>query len=138
MGYAEDNPSSWRDVAGFLDEFPDDETWSTYKKDMRFIIESGIASHLDQFFRAGTSMHYILFSTLEHHGLRGEYFVTLARKPDRLFVVSYANRNVDFSAPAGQKTAPTPEEAFAVLRSFLLRLWRDTKRDEEVPIALLS
>lgn len=138
MGYAPDNPTSWRDVLQFLEEFPDDQTWSTYKKDMRVIIERGIAAKLDDFFRAGTSMHHILFSTLPHHGLRGENFVTLTRKKDGHFVVSYSQRHIEFYPPISQEAATTPEQAFALLRGFLLRLWKDTKPNEQAPIVLLS
>jgi hypothetical protein len=89
---AQTNPDSWQDVLEFITRFPDDQTWSTWKLVATEFMQRGIDAGLDARFRAGQSMHHLLFSTLEHHGLRGEPHVTIFIRSARLACQSVAGQ----------------------------------------------
>jgi hypothetical protein len=65
----ENNKASWEEVAGFVEEFPDNDVWLSWKTFMRALLQAGIGVGLNQCFRVGTSMQHIIFSTCERNGL---------------------------------------------------------------------
>jgi hypothetical protein len=81
-------------------------------------IEAGIAADLHYSFRAGQSMHYILFSTLPHHGLRGELHVTLGMNDDEVtkFFVACSRENIWFSPSITRDEAGSPNKHLGFLR----------------------
>ena len=103
----ENNKASWLAVLHFVDEFPDNEIWSGWKVFMRPVIQAGIDAGLDQYFRAGTSMQHIIFSTCERNGL--EQFspapprITIGRRESTgMFVAWSQQQPLVSSARAGR------------------------------------
>jgi hypothetical protein len=76
-----DNLDSWQVVMSLIAEQPDDLYWSSYKRIAFDLFSSLEQLELNRIFRAGTSMHDIIFSTLDHHILKDEPRVTLTILP---------------------------------------------------------
>ena len=83
------NLPSWRDVEAFVERMGDNDRWRRWKAvAQRFIAES-VRFGLDAHFRAGQSMDELVFSTLDHHGLRYEPRVVVKiHAEDRIRVAS--------------------------------------------------
>jgi hypothetical protein len=60
---------SWISFEGFVAEFPDDGRWTAWKAFVLALLQMCVDAGLDRYFRAGQSMHDIIFSTAEEHGL---------------------------------------------------------------------
>jgi len=131
----EKNQASWSDMLAFVDEFPENETWKEWKKFMRTLLLAGVEQRLDMYFRAGQSMQHVIFSTCERHGLENydpqPSRVTLGRDGEGYFV-AYSRSNIWFSTP-DRRDVITSHNGFAVLRSYLLALWRETRPTDPVP-----
>ncbi len=69
-------------------------------------------------------MHHIVFSTLDHHGLRDEPRVTIELHPPELRI-GYGTTNLLFRTPELEYSLPF-DEAFATFRRFLNQLWMAT------------
>lgn len=119
------NIASWEAIASFIEEFPDDSYWTQWKPVARRFIGAGIASGLNRYFRAGQSMHHILFSTLDHHGLRDEPRVTIEVHPPLELRIAYGDTNLWFRTPEVEYSLPF-DDAFATFRRFLHQLWTAT------------
>lgn len=129
------NNESWQGVLKDVAQYPDNETWTAWKSIARDFLSRGIDAHLDEHFRAGQSMHCILFSTIDHHGLRGEPHVTLFIHSRDDIEVSYGtvHRSVGGSAELSYRLPF--EMAFPTFHRFLLQLWTATKSDP-IPSAI--
>lgn len=130
-----DNQASWTDMFAFVDEFPENDTWKEWKKFMRTLLRAGVEDKLDKYFHAGQSMQHIIFSTCERHGLE-RYDpqpprVTVGRDEGGYFV-AYSRSNLWFNPP-DRKDTITSSNALAVLRSYLLILWQETRPTDQVP-----
>ncbi len=133
-----DNIESWQTTMEDIDEHPDDSYWSSYKGTARDVFASLTKFELNQAFRAGLSMHDIIFSTLDHHGLRDEPRVTFTIRPKEGSVkIAYSYSHVDFgpSAPVSEEICPA-SDVTPVLVNYLRRIWIETKPSERIPPGL--
>lgn len=80
---------------------------------------------MHRYFRAGQSMHHIVFSTLDHHGLRLEPRVTVEFHPLQELRIAYGTANLGFCTPELEYSLPF-DEGFATFRRFLHQLWTAT------------
>jgi hypothetical protein len=134
--YPRDNLESWQHIHEFIDEFPDDVHWSQWKPMVRDVVSSLEARDLAALFRIGQSMHHIIFSTLEHHGLTSEPRVTLEFHPTGQAVrVTYSCSNLHFGEALSEECVPITAAVPSTL-GFLRRLWSETKPTSEIPAAL--
>ena len=135
--YATDNEGSWRQLGEFVESFPDDhEYWSRWKPMAREVLASLEKHATTPLFRAGQSMHHIVFSTLDRHGLEAEPRVTLEFHPDRDLVrVAYSDGNLYFCTPQSEISV-SPNRAVPVILGYMRRLWIETKPDVPLPAAL--
>src|SRR5580698_11617896 len=129
------NFDSWARTAFLIEEQPDDDLWLPYKVFLRRIFQLGARDGLCYYFRAGQSMHHIIFSTCERHRLESydppPLRITLLRREAEWFVAaSYAN--LYFHEPI-KKTAVTSEDVWPILKSYLNDLWRETRPEERLP-----
>src|SRR6476661_3013133 len=93
------NMTSWETVAADIEQYPDTEHWTPWKLLVRRFLRAGIAAGLNRYFRAGQSMHHIMFSTLDHHGLRDEPRVTIEFHPPSELRIAYGTTNLGFRKP---------------------------------------
>lgn len=119
------NPETWADIVQFTREFPDTEHWNRWRSTICPVIEEALRQGYDRLFRAGSSMHHLIFSTLKHHGLRMEPRITLRVTDDWKIGIYYSTGHIDFVAPIQSVVAAAPE-AFAIFTRYLMRLWEDT------------
>jgi hypothetical protein len=126
------NIASWKVIEAFIERLPSHsagwEPWSTLAR--KFVSE-GKTLGLNRYFRAGTSVTHLVFSTLDHRGLRGEPRVTVEFHPENEIRVAYGTANLHFSSPEVEYSLPF-EPAFATFRRFLNQLWTATM-PEPVP-----
>ena len=92
----------------------------------------GLAEH----FRVGQSMHQIIFSTADRHGLSTEPRVTLEFYPKEQQVrVAYSHANIGFNEPDSEERIDVPSATSCALR-YLQHLWSETRSDIQIPDAL--
>ena len=132
-----DNRESWRAARALIEECSDDEYWSSWKRMALSVVSDLEKRGLDSAFRVGMSMHHILFSTLDHHGLENGQPRIVFEIESRKGVarIAYTNRfDID------QKFVETVDVGVAAekLIEYLRRLWVETKGGEEVPHGLGS
>jgi hypothetical protein len=133
--FPRDNFESWQHIHEFIDEFPDDVHWSQWRPMVRDVVSSLEARGLVALFHIGRSMHHIIFSTLEHHGLTSEPRVTLEfHPPEQAVRVAYSCSNLHFGEPLSEECVPITAAVPSTL-SFLRRLWSETKPTSEIPDA---
>lgn len=131
-----DNPESWRQIHEFIASFQDDRCWSTWKLMVTDVVCALEARGLAAYFRIGQSLHHIMLSTSEHHGLTSEPRVTLIfHSKDNSACVAYGCTNLHFSAPLSEDRVP-PAEAVPRILHHLRRLWRETRPEYPIPDAL--
>ena len=119
------NIASWEAVAADIEQYPDTEHWTPWKPLVQRFLRAGIAAGLNRYFRAGQSMHHIVFSTLDHHGLRDEPRVTIEFHPPSELRIAYGTTNLWFRTPELEYSLPL-NDAFATFRRFLHQLWTAT------------
>jgi hypothetical protein len=132
----ESNKASWLDVAQFIERLPDNDTWSPWKSFMRALLQAGIGAGLNEYFRVGTSVGHVIFSTCEKNGLEdltpAPPRVTLGQDRSEMFI-AWSHSNIWFSEPE-RKDFVTAQTAFAVLRTYLAEMWRQTRPAEPFPL----
>ena len=132
----ENNKASWLAVLHFVDEFPDNEIWRGWKAFLRSVIQAGIDAGLHQYFRAGTSMQHIIFSTCEGNGLEplspAPPRITIGRRESTGMFVAWSHNNLWFHPPEREDPV-TADNVVSVLRRYLGDLWRETRPTEPVP-----
>jgi hypothetical protein len=119
------NIASWEAIAAHIEQYPNNAHWALWKPLVRRFLCAGVAAGLHRYFRAGQSMHHILFSTLDHHGLRDEPRVTIEFHPPSELRLAYGTTNLWFGAPELEYSLPF-DAAFATFRRFLHQLWTAT------------
>ena len=137
----ENNRASWQMVLDDLDEYPQDGYWIAFLAFMREVLQGAIGEGLNDYFRAGQSMHHIIFSTCERHRLEGydppPLRVTLEFSKELGASVATSHANLWFH-PAEKKDPVTAETALPVLKTYLAHLWRETRANEPLPEPLAS
>ena len=132
----ENNKASWLAVLHFVDEFPDNEIWRGWKAFLRSVIQAGIDAGLHQYFRAGTSMQHIIFSTCEGNGLEqlspAPPRITIGRRESTGMFVAWSHNNLWFHPPEREDPV-TADNVVSVLRRYFGDLWRETRPTEPVP-----
>ena len=127
MAFPPDNESSWASVLAFIDEYPEDANWSDWKRIALRIIRQLQSLGATSMFRVGQSMHHIVFSTLQHHGLSSEARVTIEIDGATQRVrVAHGYGNLWFSTPTKQVTCPS-DDVMNALTQYLRELWLETK-----------
>jgi hypothetical protein len=125
MHTPDDNRASWQQVFERIAEYPDTEYWNQWKRMILPILQRAMEQEFDSLFRAGMAMHLIIFSTLDHHGLRDEPRVNLQVMKDWNLRISSSKNNVEFNEPA--KFAAVDQSAgFPTLVQYLQQLWEET------------
>ena len=95
---------------------------------------------LDEYFRVGTSMHDVIFSTADNYGLE-QYDpppprVTLVYDPSKKqFFVGYSHLPLFSSKPEKQDWVDAGD-VVPVLKTYLAELWRETHAHQPLPKAL--
>lgn len=125
MVSADKNRATWQQVLGFVAEYTDNEYWSRWRAIISPILKHAVELELDSLFRAGMSMSHVIFSTLDHHGLRDEPRVTLEVMKDWRIRISFTGNNVWFSEPA-QFAVVDESSAFPTFGRYLRHLWEET------------
>lgn len=138
MGPPASNRESWDDVLAFVRSFPDDERWRQWKRAVEELLRQGRADGLDDAFRAGQSMHYLIFSTLDRHRLDDEPRVTVAWYSPSELEISYGrvNRGLIEARDIEHAEVVAGEVAYPVLTRYLRRLWLETREPTSLPAAL--
>ena len=122
------NSLSWKAIEADIAQYPD-EQWKAWKAMAREFLSECFGLGLDRYFRAGQSMHQLVFSTLDRHGLRNEPRITVVFHPARHELrVAYGCSNLDFSPAELDYTLPFVD-GFATFRRFLKQLWTGTASD---------
>jgi hypothetical protein len=133
-GPPETNLESWHYIHRFIDMFADDDHWSKWKTMARGVVGALEERGLAPVFRIGQSMHDIILSTSERHGLAAsELRVKLEFLPDEQVVrVTYGpgKRNIE------ERVASSI--AVPCVLNHLRRLWSETKPSAQMPDALKS
>jgi len=130
------NLESWEAAKQNIEEHPEDAFWSAYKHIAHELLAPLEQMGLNQVFRAGYTMAGVIFSTLDHHRLRGEPHVTLMIDPGRDVVrIAYSYQNISFHEPVSEQTCRSGNAVEAIL-SYLNRLWSETKPSEPMPPGL--
>jgi hypothetical protein len=132
-----DNPESWQQIHEFIDEFPDDAYWSKWKFMVREVVSSLEALGLAKHFRIGQSMHDIMISTADYHGLSAnEPRVILVFQPrEDLVRIAYSDANLIFKEPLTDEHVAITVATDRTLE-YLRRLWNETKSSARMPNGL--
>jgi hypothetical protein len=136
MVNADENRATWQHVLDFVAEYPDNEYWNRWKAIVSPILERAVELEYDSLFRAGMSVNHVIFSTLDHHGLRDEPRVTFEVMKDWSIRISLTTNNVWFREPT-QFAVMDELSAFPTLQRYLWHLWEETV-PEPVPDRLRS
>ncbi len=89
-------------------------------------------------FRIGQSMHHIILSTSDRHGLTSEPRVTVEFHPEEQLVrVAYSRANLYFAEPLTEERVAV-SAAVPTTLAYLRRLWSDTKPSAPIPDALTT
>ena len=134
--HIEANIASWVDIGRFIEEYPD-SSWAKWKTMARRFVKFALDRNFNRHFRAGQSMSTLVFSTLDHHGLRHDACVSVSLRPPDTIHLSYAP-----SIPAvkgdSELTYELPyDEAVVTFQRFLNHLWEMTV-DEPLPSDMRS
>ena len=128
------NQTSWLDLLLDIDQDPDNDVWTEWKSFMRNLLQTGIDDGWSKYFRAGRAMNEIIFSTYEQHRLeRNGPYVFVARA-NREYFVAYAHLTGYLPAVKPERMdIVTSANVLAVLHTYLVRLWMETRPTEEMP-----
>ena len=136
MVSAEDNRATWQQVLASVRRFPDYDHWNRWRSIVLPILERAVELEFDSLFRAGMSMSHVVFSTLDHHGLKLEPRVTLEVMRDWRVRISFTTNNVWGVEPT-HFAILDESSAFPTLRRYLWHLWEETV-PEPIPDCLRS
>lgn len=136
------NLESWTDLQSLVDTFPSDVHWTAWKVLAKKFLDECISLGLNGYFRAGQSMHHLVFSTLDQHGLRDEPRVTVDLHPETQLRIAFGRGNIHFASPELEYLLPY-DTGFPTFRRFMNQLWTATMPeaipgDLRGPIAPLS
>jgi hypothetical protein len=134
--YLNTNEDSWNWVAQEIEEYPDTEYWADYKNFARPVLRDVIDSGLHHHFRAGFSMSHIIVSTADRRlELYEPKLPHVSLRFEKEKQVAWSHANLHFHQAESFEPVNT-ENVFAILKSFLADLWRETRPNEEAPAAL--
>ena len=119
------NPETWADLVQFIQEFPDTDHWTKWRSAVSPMIDEAILRGYHQLFRAGSSMHHLIFSTLDHHGLRLEPRVTIRVTEELEIGIYYSTGNIHFDS-AIESVVVSQGDAFPIFTRYLRHLWEET------------
>lgn len=141
MSNFRENVESWKQLLNFVEDFPDDDQWHSWKINVKRILSALKADGLSKCFRLGQSMHHIIFSTADRHGLELidplPLRVTLAvDEQDRLYV-ALSDRNLWFFEPT-RKTVLDHDGEAETIKRYLAYLWFCTRPNDAMPEALVG
>ncbi|MCW5697176.1 MAG: hypothetical protein KIS96_10665 [Bauldia sp.] len=142
--HGRNNLESWAKLREFVAAFPDDDYWARWKPMVIGVLDTLESYGLRDVFRAGQSMHDIVFSTADHHGLRDEPRVVLTFYPfQQLVRTTYlrlpqkpawaiesgkvAQSPHVFMAPLTLERLISPAKGTRAILEYLRMLWVDTK-----------
>ena len=132
------NRSSWDEMLAFVEDLPD-EHWRTWKETLRPILRESVRTGLNDYFRAGSSVNHLIFSTAEKHGLEDieprPPHVTLAVDENHRLFVTISRYSIHFNAP-DKRDFLGGANAFDVFKSYLRNLWVTTRPNEALPRAV--
>ena len=128
------NPETWADIVQFTTEFPDTDYWNRWRSMICPLLEQAIERGYNRIFRAGSSMHHLIFSTIDHHGLKFEPRVTIRVTEDWMLGIYYSTVHIDFG-PAIESLVVEAQEAFPPFTQYLRHLWEETN-PEPTPVEL--
>ena len=137
--FPKDNLESWKQIYHFIDGFSAyGATWSDWQNMVWLVVSNLENRGLSGFFRIGSGMHQIIFSTSDHHMLESEPRVTLEFHPKEQTVrVAYSCANLNFHEPLSEETVPI-DLATQTTINYLWRLWIETKLETQIPDALIA
>lgn len=129
---------TWAWLVQEVEEMPSHN--ATYGPWTAFILPLLLAclnAGLDGYFRVGTSMSHIIFSTAERHGLPPHVpRVTLMHDPEKQqWSLAWSYQNLWFSKP-DRHDLVNSDNAFSILKTYLSDLWRETRPSESIPKSL--
>jgi hypothetical protein len=131
------NRESWQLLIQMVENRPDQ--WRQWKSRVLTVLRAGVRDGLDSYFRAGESMNYLMFSTVDKHGLEDieprPLHVTLGVDADNRLFVAVSQHSLHFNK-AERQDVVTDETALSVLKTYLRDLWQRTKPNEPVPPAV--
>jgi hypothetical protein len=127
----EQNQDTWQQVREFIAEYPDNEYWNNWRNAILPTLNRATDLGVDAYFRAGMAMHHLIFSTLDHHGLRGEPRVTIEVTNERELKFFYSTQNVEFNPPIEYEAVDRSQsaDAFKAFMKYLRRLWKETMQE---------
>jgi hypothetical protein len=133
------NVESWKALEADFELHPDSDYWIPWKALARRLIKESAGVGLHPYFRAGQGMQDVIFSTLDHRGLRHEPRVTVQIRGDTGSLrVAYSTFTLSISLKTPEMDYTLPfDEGFATLRRFLNQLWTATV-PEPIPENLRS
>jgi hypothetical protein len=134
------NEESWAYVFECYAEYPDTPYWNQWRSTLVPLISRCAQAGYNQLFRAGTSMHDTVFSSLDHHRLWNEPRVLVSVTENWLIKIGHYNIHYydswpHFPAACRQIVTVAPSEAFPVLTRYLQHLWTETV-SEPIPFEL--
>ena len=136
--YPVDNLDSWEAIKQSIDEYPDNDEWSVWKRMASHTVSQLENLGLAPIFRIGQGMHHVMISTTDYHRLQNEPRVTLEfHAEDESVRIAYGSTNLGFDEPDSERTVPI-EEAVPGILPYLVRLWRQTKPGIDLPQPLLA
>jgi hypothetical protein len=131
------NEDSWARIVQFIEKKPDHGWWLDYQEFLHPVIYAAIADGLHHFFRAGSSVSDIIFSTADRR------LEALDPPPPRVTLrvngkekfIAWSHSNTWFSEPERMEFV-TPGNALSVLKVYLKDLWMETRPSESLPECL--
>jgi len=133
---------SWDYTIKFVEEMPGhNPLWTPWAMFLLPLLRQSIEAGLNKYFRAGQSMSDIIISTAESHGLEGykppppRVTIRFDREQEQWFIASSYGNLLTGARPS--RVDPVDSgTAFAVLRAYLVDLWRETRPERKTPSPL--
>jgi hypothetical protein len=134
---ANSHEESWDYVLSKIEQYPETPYWVQWQSIVRPLISGCVHAGYSPLFRAGMSMHDIIFSTVQRYGLKpNELRVTMSITEEWAIKFRFGQGLKGIGVHEDVKIAP-PEEAFVTLTRFLQQLWMESV-SEPLPEILRS
>jgi hypothetical protein len=130
---------SWDYTVKFVEEMPShNPIWTPWTRFLLPLLCQCLEVGLNRYFRAGQSMSDIIISTTEHHRLESyeppppRVTIRFDREQGQ-WLIAWSYHNL-ITGPRPDRVSPVDSgTAFAVLRTYLIDLWRETRPEEMIP-----
>jgi hypothetical protein len=129
------NSASWKALEVFIEglEQYQDSHWKAWKALGQEFLSACMRLGLDRYYRAGHSMHHLVFSTLDHHPLQEEARVTVELHPeDHTLRIAFGRGGLYFS-PAELEYTLSFDAGIPTFQRFLKQLWIATSTEAFPP-----